>query len=142
MKTLIPIFALALGACATTDITTGIMSINERTVVISGRGTQYHSMSSVEKDILRAAAEATISHGFTYFAVVGVQNASQSKSYISFYDRLLVSGAILDSDYASAAALQRGGRYAVSLPGADVTIRFFNESELTEDEKPYFTMLR
>lgn len=83
------ILGLGLAGCATPYQESGFlggvsaMQVSSDTFVISGRGNGFTDSQTIQRYVMRKAAETTLSAGATYFVIVGAENQTRSGTYIS-----------------------------------------------------------
>lgn len=133
---------IALPACLRTNTT----MIDDRTAIVSGKGSGLDSRAEVLQKVLVEAANATKAHGFDYFVILDAANTSETESIVT-------PGQTYSSGYATGTGSVYGGTVTsqtsysgyswstpgtvstVVRPGADVMIRMYASNEV-EDSRP------
>lgn len=131
------IVAILVAGC----IRTSTQMLDERTAIITGRGTAFDKAATVQHDVLLRAAILANSRGFRYFQIVG--GADQTR-----IATMVIPGQTYSSGYATGTATTMGNttfgsaNYSGSSyttptsvvplvkPGMDVTIRMFRQGEV------------
>jgi len=133
MRGIIVALALMLGGCVTAELN----NLDERTSIISGRGTTFDNSADVARVVLaRAATEAQV-RGFTHFVILAVEDRSRLLEYETpVVTRTATSGSTdCEDDYCEddevTTTTTSGGQVIPEVePGSDVTVRFLHAQEV------------
>lgn len=128
----VALIALALSGC----VTAKTQMLDDRTAIISGRGSGYSSAADVYKKVLVAAATTAQERGYSHFQITGTQDATTQGAAVfrnptttNVAGNALCTGAWC-SGTATANTYGGGGTIIpVIRPGADIVIRLLNEGE-------------
>jgi hypothetical protein len=134
--------ALAAAGCVAANTT----MLDNRTAIISARGSGYNVTADVVKKVLVEAATKAQANGYEYFQIVNALDASsqgvilrpgttQSNIYGS-------ASCTAYSCVGSASGTSHTGASTMSTyiaPGADVTVRFLNAAEVAPNMKGVFS---
>lgn len=125
--------ALALAACVTTKAN----MLDSRTAIVSGRGSAFTEMASVQTRMIREAAQQTLTHGYTHFMILGASDQTQSAQWrtpTAVHTSGMVSSSCIGNScsgiYSGTSSITGGEIYNFVKPGADMTIRFFRADEI------------
>lgn len=127
----------ALAFLTVSCTTASTKMLDERTAIISGSGSGYNTMGDVTAKILQTAALEAQARGYPYFAILDTHDSTQSGVNISPTFTTGQSNGVVHcygsscttSGY-SAGTTYGGQAFSYSMPGADVTVRFFREGEV------------
>jgi len=115
--------------------------LDERTAIISARGTAFDSMAEVQQRVIVDAANTALSRGFRYFVIVNGQDASvRGTAYFpgqTYSNGTATATVNTMGNTAYGTATYSGNSYttpgtAVGFikPRENVTVRFFREGEI------------
>lgn len=139
----VALLALALAGC----VTANTAMLDDRTAVISGRGTAFDRTSGVLRAVLVKAATEAQSRGFPYFAIVGSRDASSVGSFtsptttnVNAYGTSNCSGYYCSGAVNGTATTYGGQTSTFIRPGADVMVRFLAAAEVTPETKDVWSV--
>lgn len=115
--------------------------IDNRTAIISGRGSAYASGTAVLHKSLIEAATMAQARGFEYFQVVNAQDASSSGAFVNpgystsnTYGRVYCGQYVCNGNSTTTTTTSTPTTYIpYARPGADLMIRFYHEDEIKAD---------
>lgn len=125
--------ALLLAGCTTvsTDM------LDDRTAVISGRGSAFNDIGDVTSEMLARAASQAKARGFKYFAVVDSRDATSYGTYTTptttnstAVGSAQCYGATCYGQASGTSTTYGGQSFALEKPGADMMVRFFLAGEV------------
>lgn len=126
------ILAVLLAGC----VTAKTEMLDDRTAIISGKGSGFDNSASLIKKILVAAATKAQERGFEYFQIVGSKDTTTTSLYIPPQTSTTnVTGNSYCTGYwcsgsANATTFRPGGAaIPIARPGADVMIRLLHAGE-------------
>lgn len=136
MKKLLFFMFLILAGC----VRSSADMLDERTAIVSARGTAFDSHAGVTKEVLRRAAQLTVDRGYRYFMVLGVEDTTtHSTMYVpgdthtmgtynanvhSYNTHSSVTGTYSGSTYSDPGYVSEFVK-----PGTDIMIRMFTLEE-------------
>lgn len=134
MKNWLPLLALLLlGACARANTT----MLDDRTAIISGRGSASNSQADVTKKVLQEAAQQAVTRGYAYFQVTGGQDQSRAGTMIIPGQSTTTGngmascyGGVCNGNYSSQTYTSPGMAMGFAKPGADIYVRFYKAGEI------------
>ena len=127
-----------LGGCVAADTT----MLDERSAIISGRGTNYTSQAQVLQKVLAEAATAAQARGYRYFVVLGTADRTTTGATY-FPGQTTTTGTATGScmtemfcnaQYQQQSYTTPGAVVSVVRPGADVGVRFYKEGEIDPNQ--------
>lgn len=134
--------ATTAGLIATVLVTTACVRVNERmldqrTAVLSGRGTAFDSRGGVTQGLITRAAEMAQERGYPYFAIMDSADASStgywqqpSTTYGNATAFTNCTGSFCNSTINGSATTYPGQTFQFNRPGADMMVRFFGQGEV------------
>lgn len=133
------LMALALAGCVTADTE----MLDDRTAVISGRGTAFDNSAGVLKKILVSAAQTAQARGYEYFQVVSSQDATRVGVYVPPTSSTTNLSGHCTGNWCSGSANTTawgGGMVPMVKPGADVMIRLLRSGEVDPSAPGVFSV--
>lgn len=125
--------ALALAGC----VSTSTAMLDERTAIISGRGSGYSSAADVQQRVILEAATAARARGFRYFVIQSATDQSRSgRMYFpgqtNTYGQgtATCTGNFCSGTYSGQTYSTPAQAFDYVRPGQDVQIRFYREGEI------------
>lgn len=125
--------ALSTSACVRVDD----RMLDQRTAMISGRGTAFDSMGGVTEGLVQRAAEMAAERGYPYFAVMNSADRSStgswtspSTTYGSATGYTNCTGSFCTTNLNGSATTYPGQTIQFDRPGAEMMVRFFREGEV------------
>jgi hypothetical protein len=125
--------ALMVSGCVTAELNL----LDERTGIISGRGTNFDNPADVARVVLARAAKEAQVRGYTHFAVLGVEDRTTVSHYrtpVRTETRREVVSDCSDGyceDETVTRSITSGGELnSLVEPGSDVTVRFLYANEV------------
>ncbi len=133
MKRFVFALALMLGGCVTAELN----MLDERTSIISGRGTSFDNTADVARVVLARAATEAQARGFTHFMILSVEDRSTFVEYQTPVRTQTTTTARENCgrrgcfDQATTTTIVSGGEVIPDVePGSDVTVRFLYPNEV------------
>jgi hypothetical protein len=127
--------ALALGGCVTAKTT----MLDDRTAIITARGTAWDDQGGVARKIFVEAATLAKSRGYELFEIIGAADASRSgvvynpgRSTSNTYGGATCSGYSCYGSATTNTTSTPATAIPYVRPGADVAIRFWHAGEAPE----------
>lgn len=125
--------ALMLSGCVTAELN----NLDERTSIISGRGTTFDNSADVARKVLTRAASEAQARGFTHFEILSVEDRSRLLEYRTpVTTETSTSGSsdcedgYCEDDEVTTTTSYGGDIIPEVEPGSDVTVRFLREEEV------------
>jgi len=132
MKKLVLIAAVFLAGC----VHASVNMLDERTMIVSGRGNAYVSQADVSRTILVRAATEAQARGFPYFVIIDSQDQGSTGSYTtpttttgSAYGTASCFGNYCTGQATGTATTYGGQTYQFYYPGMDALVRFLTHEE-------------
>ena len=133
MRGLIVALALMVSGCVTAELNL----LDERTGIISGRGTNFDNPADVARVVLARAAKEAQARGFSHFAVLGVEDRTTISHYRTPVRTETKTEEVSDcsrgycEDETVTRRITSGGELnSLVEPGSDVTVRFLHADEV------------
>jgi archaellin len=133
MRGIIVALALMLGGCVTAELN----DLDERTTIISGRGTTFDNSADVARVVLARAATEAHARGYSHFEILNVQDRSRLLEYQTpVVTRTTTSSATdcrrrrCEEDEVTTTTTSGGQVIPEVEPGSDVTVRFLHAEEV------------
>lgn len=133
MRGLIVALALMLGGCVTAELN----NLDERTSIISGRGTTFDNNADVARVVLARAASEAQARGFTHFVILAVEDRSRLLEFQTpVTTQTSTSGSsdcedgFCEGDEVTTTTTSGGEVIPQVEPGSDVTVRFLHAEEV------------
>lgn len=125
--------ALVLAGCARSNTS----MLDNRTAVISGRGSAFNSSASVMQSMVREAALQGQARGYQYFVVEGASDRTRTGA-VYVPGQSTTSGTAMAScvgsncmgTYRGTTTTSPGFVGPISKPGADMVVRFYRTGEV------------
>jgi len=130
--------SLAIAGC----VSTSTAMLDERTAVISGRGSGYSSPAQVQQRVLLEAAQTAQARGFRYFAVISSTDQS-TRGQIVTPGTNQTTGSVFGSctgpfcsgTYSGQTTVTPAQVFDFVKPGQDILIRFYREGEVNANAR-------
>jgi hypothetical protein len=126
--------ALAGAGCARSNTS----MLDNRTALISGRGSAFNSSGGVMQAMVREAAQQAQARGYQYFVIEGAQDRTRtgaiytpSQSTTNATVLANCAGPSCMGTYRGTTTTSPGLVTPISKPGADMVVRFYREGEPT-----------
>jgi hypothetical protein len=115
--------------------------IDNRTAIVTARGTAFDRLASVQHDVLVRAAILTKARGFKYFQVLSVADATTTATMIlpgQTYTSGTVTGSATtvgnttfgNANYSGSSYTTPTNIIPLIKPGTDITIRMYKDGEV------------
>jgi hypothetical protein len=125
--------ALMLGGCVTAELS----NLDERTSIISGRGTSFDNPADVARVVLARAATEAQARGFSHFAILSVEDRSRLLEYqtpvttqTATEERTNCNRRRCTAELVTTTTTSGGEIVPDVEPGSDVTVRFLHGEEV------------
>jgi len=122
-----------LGGCVTAEL----HNLDERTTIISGRGTTFDNSADVTRVVLARAAREAQARGYSHFMILDVEDRSRVTEYQTPVVTRTETSRDTDCgrrrcrDEEVTTTTTSGGEVIPGLePGSDVTVRFLHADEV------------
>jgi photosystem II stability/assembly factor-like uncharacterized protein len=134
-----------IAAVLTGCVAANTAMLDDRTAIISARGSAYNTTADVMKKVVLEAAKKARANGYEYFQIVGTTDAGTAGVIMRHgATQSNVSGRATCSSYSCYGSASGTSSTAPSTfstyiaPGSDVTIRFLRASEVKPDAPGVF----
>jgi hypothetical protein len=121
-----------LGLCLAGCVRSQVAQIDDRTAIISTRGSAFDTPAGVQLGAMIEAGKSTKARGYRFFAVLGAQNASTT-SIVYVPGQTTTNTTVTgfgNTAYANSTSYTSPGTsFPVVKPGQDMTIRMLREGE-------------